>query len=33
MNPEKVTGTFCSENPSGLSGKRCLSPFPVEVQG
>jgi len=24
---KKVTGTFCAEHPSGLSGKRCLSPF------
>jgi formate dehydrogenase major subunit len=26
---EKVTGTFCAEHPPGLSGKRCLSPFPA----
>ena len=26
---EKVTGTFCTEDPKGLSGKRCLSPFPL----
>jgi hypothetical protein len=24
-----VTGTFCAKHPSGLSGKRCLSPFPA----
>jgi hypothetical protein len=24
---KKVTGTFCAQHPSGLSGKRCLSPF------
>jgi len=24
---EKVTGTFCAKHPSGLLGKRCLSPF------
>ena len=26
--PEKGTGTFCRNGPSGASHKRCLSPFP-----
>ena len=25
---EKVSGTFCAKHPSGLSGKRFLTPFP-----
>jgi uroporphyrinogen III methyltransferase/synthase len=28
-NAEKGTGTFCAQHPSGRSGKRCLSPFPL----
>ena len=28
---KKVTGTFCAKHPSGLSGKRCLSPFSGQI--
>ena len=30
--PEKVPGTFCAKHPPGLSGKRCLAPFPAGEQ-
>ena len=30
---EKGTGPFCAKHPSGRSGKRGLSPFPVSVLG
>jgi len=29
IRPEKVSGTFCAKHPSGLSGKRYLTPFPA----
>jgi len=30
-SPEKGTGPFCAKHPSGLSGKRGLSPFPAPL--
>jgi glutamate synthase (NADPH/NADH) small chain len=29
--PEKGSGAFCAEHPSGRSGKRLLTPFPIPI--